>query len=230
MTRLAHVHIPRTRGNALRAPYEKAHPGRRITRVNNPDQVPELEAIGLTQFDFLQCHIPWALWPSGLEDFRVVTTVRDPLDRMLSTYSLIMHHPNRTRSPTADKVRSEEMTLREFATSEDQGILWRTHSLQVYLGHGSDPVHTAHQTLAGLDWVASENRFGALLYAVGLPYPGRHNQLAPSKRYNPTEAEIAACEERLGGEREVYAYARHIEERRIARGLRLDPQPIGARA
>ena len=122
------------------------------------------------------------------------------------------------------------MSLVDFATSDDGDVLSRTHALQVYLGHGDDPVHTACQTLDRVDWVASEHRFGAALFALGLPYPGRHNQLAPSKRYSPTEAELAECERRLGGERDVYAYARHLEERRIARRLRLDPRPIGATA
>lgn len=226
--RLAHIHIPRTGGNALRSAYEKAHPGRRVLRINDPDKVPELEGIGPTQFDFLQCHLPWVMWPSGIEGFRVVTTVRDPLERLLSMYSLIVNHPKLTESATAQRVRDEGMSLRDFAGSEDGDVLSRTHSLQVYLGHGEDPVHTACQTLDRLDWVASENRFGALLYALGLPYPGRHNQLAPSKRYRPSEPEIAACEERLGGERDVYRYARAVEDRRIALGLRLDPEPIGA--
>jgi hypothetical protein len=116
--KLIFLHIPKTAGTTLRTIINWQYPprttliGSGFELRNKLRNLPEQRR---RKIRVLQGHMPFGLheYLSGPVDY--ITILRDPVDRVLSTYCFILTRP---MHPLYEEVASMNMSLREFVNSE----------------------------------------------------------------------------------------------------------------
>lgn len=211
--KIAHVHIPKTAGNTVREAFRRAYPQSRVERANNRKHMERMVDGNPPNFDFVQGHLPFALWPV-MPGFRWVTVLRDPVERVVSQYNFIVQSGTDVSEPTSVRMRSEGWSFGDFIRSDDEGALAKLFAHTYFLGRGDAPEEHACRALDHMDWVATTNRLDESLEAIGFP-AGRRENVTRSKAYNPTEGELHYLWGRLRQEHLIYHYGRELEAKRL---------------
>lgn len=214
--KIAHVHIPKTAGNTVREAFRRAYPQSRVDRANNRAHMKRMHDGNPPNFDFVQGHMPFALWPV-MPGFRWVTVLRDPVERVVSQYNFIMQSGSEVSEPTSVRMRSEGWSFDRFIRSDDEGALVKLFAHTYFLGHGETPEEQACRALDHMDWVATVDRLDDSLEAMGMPAARREN-VTRVKAYSPTDAELHYLWGRIRQEHLIYHYGRELEAKRLDRG------------
>ena len=187
--RVVFLHIPKCAGSSVNALFKGAIGSSRSDRVEliddriaSRDLERRIEAARSAQF--VGGHFGMDVLEAVRGDAFVFTVLRDPFDRLRSTYGHF--HTRREGNPLAHKV--PHMTIEEYIASEDPEILQWTDNViarQLAVSHdrarslGMEPeimVERAIGTLARFDTIAmlgTLNRdISAAASAAGVPYQG----------------------------------------------------------
>lgn len=119
MAFIVSLHIPKTAGTSLFMAFRN-HFGSRLYNYNhNPELLAQAGAAAIrAQFDVVHGHINLADFVGHLDGATMITFLRDPVQRVVSSY--LYHTRPQTTGELADKVRGENMTLQDFAGMPSQ--------------------------------------------------------------------------------------------------------------
>lgn len=114
MAFIVSLHIPKTAGTSLFMAFRN-HFGPRLYNYNrNPELLAQVGAAAIrAQFDIVHGHINLADFAGHLDGATLITFLRDPVQRVVSSY--LYHTRPQTTGALADRVRGENMTLEDFA-------------------------------------------------------------------------------------------------------------------
>jgi len=120
MSFIVSLHIPKTAGTSLLMAYQTAFGDRLVQYNEDPKFILASSRNDIqTRFDIVHGHLNAAALDIVMDkDAIVVTFLRDPVQRVLSSY--FFHKNPETKNVLGEKVRSQSMSLEEFADMPGQ--------------------------------------------------------------------------------------------------------------
>jgi hypothetical protein len=119
MTRIVHLHIPKTAGTALRTAFEKAANG--TLRISPHFQEAKYADLDPSDFDFFSGHFGFKT--AAKLDGQIITVVRDPLDRFVSLYYFLRQQFEQGREKGQRATLASKYPLSEFVKIRDEPSL-----------------------------------------------------------------------------------------------------------
>ncbi len=118
-SRIIHLHVPKTAGTALRGAFERAGQGK--LRVFPHYDERKYAGIDPSQFDFFSGHFGFKT--AAKIDGKVITVLRNPVDRFLSVYYFWRQLSQKGIEKTRNTFLASKYSLSEFVKIKDEPFL-----------------------------------------------------------------------------------------------------------
>jgi hypothetical protein len=119
IARIVHLHIPKTAGTALRTAFEKTANG--SLRISPHFQEAKYADLDPSEFDFFSGHFGFKT--AAKLDGKIITVVRNPLDRFVSLYYFLRQQFDQGREKGQRATLASRYSLSEFVKIRDEPSL-----------------------------------------------------------------------------------------------------------
>ena len=226
--KLVYIHIPKTGGMSFTAFLADGVRPRAALSINAPMQITFLSDDQLNGHELITSHTGVIIFNRLRGNYKRVTLLRDPVERVLSLY--YYQRSNNVQTVLCQAART--LSLEEFVQSKEWQIVSAVRDHQTWmLFHDPSPIYrlehkdtppetildTAKRTLAGFDCVGFLEDYEASLAAICTAFGWERQE---TRHINKTETRLAreeisaatlrVLESSVELDRELYAYARSL--------------------
>lgn len=198
MNKFLYLHIPKTGGVAFRSVIENASRTERILHVKSPKELSKYTHEELEHYDFIHGHLN-INQTAKARNHKKITTLRNPIERCISTYSFwsdLDADQGSWSENSVSRIRAAKtLELRDLIETEEHFISKHFNNFQTRLLSGANDwettLHEGHlrqaiENLKKIDFYAINSRLeesiDILCFKYGLFRPRRTQKLNVSHR------------------------------------------------
>jgi hypothetical protein len=212
------MHIPKTGGLTLRRILDLQYSKQERYRFpkKNPNQIYELTKDKLNSINCLYGHFKFGIHPPLTKPFTYITLLRDPIERVISTYYFILQNPKNRMYNTVKK-----MTFEEFVASNHTPI--SNHQTRFVSGKNIPDLELAkknlekHFALVGITEMYAESIFmmSKQLGWQNVQYTKQNVTKHRLKQNDFSQETIQLIRNKNGLDLKLYAFAKTLLQKQI---------------